>query len=187
MTLFALVRSLKRQDSSQVAAFAAVATAAAGLIGWWVSQPLASSWGSGFATVKPVTALCLIALGLTLVHPGKNSRLAFAIGVVVAGIAALDFLDRFAIDSGINHLNRLLVPRVAVPKTEARFPMINGVPVALALAGASLALSRFERYHFAATALGGLAGLMQAFALFAYLTGIHTFYNSVETPSITAS
>jgi PAS domain S-box-containing protein len=182
MTLFALVRSLKRQGLSQVAAFAAVAIAAAALIGWWASQPLGLSWGSGFATVKPVTALCLIALGLTLVHPGKNSRLAFAVGLAVAAIAGLDLLDRFAIDSGINHLNRLLVPRVAVPKTEAPFLMINGVPVALALAGASLALSRFERYHFAATALGGLAGLMQVFALSAYLSGVHTFYNSVETP-----
>jgi two-component sensor histidine kinase len=65
---------------------------------------------------------------------------------------------------------------------ETSSPMINGVPVALALVGASLALSRFDRYHFAATALGGLAGLMQVFALFAYLSGIYTFYGSVETP-----
>jgi PAS domain S-box-containing protein len=182
MTLFALVGSLKRQDSSRIAAVVAVAIAAAAFIGWWVSQPISPSWDSGFATVKPVTALCLIALGFALVHPRKNSRLAFAVGLAVAAIAALDLLDRFAIDSGINHLNRLLVPRVAVRGTEAPFPMINGVPVALALTGASLALSRFERYHLAATALGGLAGLMQMFALFAYLSGVHTFYKSVETP-----
>jgi PAS domain S-box-containing protein len=182
MTLFALVGGLKRQHTSQVAGFAAVAIAGAGLIGWWVSLPLSSSWGSGFATVKPVTASCLMALGLALVHPGKNARLAFAVGLVVAAIAALDLLDRFAIDTGINHLNRLLVPRAAVPGPAGSFPMINGVPVALALAGASLALSRFERYQFAATALAGLAGLMQVFALFAYLSGVHTFYRSVETP-----
>src|SRR5258708_8229851 len=60
--------------------------------------------------------------------------------------------------------------------------MTNGVPVALALAGASLALSRFERYHFAAIALAGLAGVMQVFALLAYLSGVHTFYGSVWTP-----
>jgi hypothetical protein len=98
--------------------------------------------------------------------------LAFAVGVAVAVavVAVLDLLDRFAIDSGINYLNRLLVPRVAVLGTQAPFPMINEVPVALALAGASLALSRFERCHFAATALVGLAGLMQVFNLFAYLS-----------------
>ncbi len=108
MTLFALVRSLKRQHAGQAAGFAAVAIATAAFIGWWVSLPLLSSWGSGFATVKPVVALCLVALGLALMHPGKNSRLAFAVGLAVAAIAALDLLDRFGIDLGINRLNRLL-------------------------------------------------------------------------------
>ncbi len=183
MTLFALVRSLKRQHASQAAGFAAVAIAAAAFIGWWVSLPFLSSWGSGFATVKPTTALCLAALGLALVHPGKNSRLAFAVGLAVAAIAALDLLDRFGIDTGINRLNRLLVPRAAVPGPETLFRMINGVPVTLAIAGGSLALSRFERYHFAATALGALAGLIQVFQPLAYLSGVHTFYGTLGTPT----
>src|SRR6266436_5756765 len=150
MTLFALVRSPKRQHAGQAAGFAAVAIATAAFIGWWISLPLLSSWGSGFATVKPVVAFCLVALGLALMHPGKNSRLAFAVGLAVAAIGALDLLDRFGIDLGINRLNRLLVPRAAVPGPETSFRMINGVPLALVLAGGSLALSRFERYHFAA-------------------------------------
>src|SRR5712672_3102129 len=182
MTLFARVRSLKRQHASQVAGFAAVAIAAASLISWWVAPPMLSSWGSGFATMRPMTALCLTALGLALVYPSKNSRFGLVVGLAVAAIAVLDLLDRFGIDSGINRLNSLLVPRARAPGPETSFPMINGVPVALALAGASLALSRFERYHFAATTLGGLAGLMQVFNLFAYLSGVHTFYGSVETP-----
>src|SRR5258706_15233609 len=163
MTLFALVRSLKRQHAGQAAGFAAVTIAAAAFIGWWVSLPLLSSWGSGFATVKPMVALCLMALGLALMHPGENSRLAFAVGVAVAAIATLDLLDRFGIDTGINRLNRLLVPRAAVPGPETSFRMINGVPVTLAIAGGSLALSRFERDHFAATPLGALAALIQVF------------------------
>ena len=184
MTLFARVRSLKRQHASQVAGFAAVAIAAAALIGWWVAPPMMSSWGwgSGFATMRPMTALCLTALGVALVCPGKNSRFGLVVGLAVAAIALLDLLDRFGVESGINRLNSLLVPRAAVPGPETSFPMINGVPVALALAGASLALGRFERYHFAATALCGLAGLMQVFNLFAYVSGVHTFYGSVETP-----
>jgi hypothetical protein len=52
MTLFALVRNLKRQHAGQAAGFAAVTIAAAAFIVWWVSLPLLSSWGSGFATVK---------------------------------------------------------------------------------------------------------------------------------------
>src|SRR5258708_29787072 len=61
--------------------------------------------------------------------------------------------------------------------------MTNGVPVALALAGGSLALSRLERYQFVAIALAGLAGVMQVFALLAHLSGVDTFYGSVLTPN----
>src|SRR5262245_40669968 len=71
MAPFALVRSLKRQHAGQAVGFAAVIIAAAALIGWWGGLPMLSSWGSGFATTKPVAALCLTALGLALVHPGK--------------------------------------------------------------------------------------------------------------------
>jgi PAS domain S-box-containing protein len=175
--------NLKRQRASQAAGFAALAIATMAYIGRWVSLPLLSSWGSGFATVKPTTALCLIALGLALVHPGKSSRLAFAISLAVVAIAALDLIDRFGIDSGINSLNRLLVPLAAVPGPETSFRTMNGVPLAVAFAGGSLALSRFEGHHFAATALGGLAGVMQVFALLTYLGGIHILYGSVGQPT----
>jgi hypothetical protein len=168
MAPFALVRSLKRQHASQVAGFVAVAIAAAALIGEWAGLPLLSSWGSGLATTKPVAALCLTALGLALVHPGKNSRFAFAVGLAVAGIGVLDL---FSVDFG---MNRWLVPRAAVPRPGvASFEMINGMPLAIALAGGSLALSRFEGHPFTATVLGGLAGIMAIFAVLTYLTGIH--------------
>jgi PAS domain S-box-containing protein len=182
MTLFALARSLKRQHASQAAGFAAVTIAAAAFISWWVSVPLQSSSGSGFATVKPTTALCLAALGLAVVYPGKNSRLAFAVGMAVAAIATLDLLDLFGIDFGINRLNRLLVPQAAVPGPETSFLTINGVPVALELAGGSLALGFFERHRFAATALSGIAGVMAIFALFTYLKGVHSL-SIPQTPT----
>jgi PAS domain S-box-containing protein len=184
VTLFIdLARRLNRQHASEFAGFAAAMIGAAAFIGWWVSLPLLSNWGSGFATVKPMVALSLVALGLALGHPGKNSRLEFAAGLAVAAIAALDLLDQFGIDLGINHLNRLLVPQASVLGSETSFRMINGVPLALALAGGSLALSCFERYHFAATALAILAGVTQVFALLAYLSGGRTFYSSVWMPT----
>jgi hypothetical protein len=62
MAPFALVRSLKRQHASQAAGFAAVTIAAAVFIDWWGGLPMLSNWGSGFATMKPVTALCLTSL-----------------------------------------------------------------------------------------------------------------------------
>src|SRR5260370_17992125 len=125
MTLFALVHSPKRQHAGQAAGFAAVTIAAAAFIGWWVSLPLLSSWGSGFATVKPMVALFLMALGLALMHPGENSRLAFAVGVAVAALATPPLLVPFGIDTGINPLNPLLVPRAAGPGPWTSFLFIN--------------------------------------------------------------
>jgi PAS domain S-box-containing protein len=177
----ALAGSLNRQHLSQVAGFAAVTIAAAAFISWWVSLPLLSSWGSAFATVKPTAALCLAALGFAVMYPGTASGFAFAVGLAVAAIAAVDLLDLFGIDFGINRLNGLLVPRAALPEPEMSFRLINGVPVALELAGASLALGCFERHRFAATALSGIAGAMAIFALVNYLSGVHTL--SVETPT----
>ena len=182
MTLFAaLAGSVKRRHLSQVAGFAAVTIAAAAFISWWMSLPLLSSWGSVFVIVKPTAALCLAALGLAVMYPGTASGFAFAVGLGVAAIAALDLLDLFGIDFGINRLNSLIVPRAAVPEPETSFRLINGVPVALELAGASLALGCFERHRFAATALSGIAGVMAIFALFNYLNGVHTL--SIETPT----
>jgi PAS domain S-box-containing protein len=179
MTLFALVRSLNRQHASQAAGFAAVTIAVAVLIGWWGGLPRLSSWGLSFATTKPEAALCLTALGLALVHPGKNSRFALAVGLAVAAIAMLDL---FGVDFGINHR---LVPRAAVPGPgAASFEMINGMPLAIALAAGSLALSRFEGHHFTATVLAGLAGGMAVFALLTYLTGIHTLYSAATPPAL---
>ena len=179
MTLFALVPSLNRQHASQAAGFAAVTIAAAVLIGWWGGLPRLSSWGSSFATTKPVAALCLAALGLALVHPDKNSRFALAVGLVVAVIAVLDLFD---VDFGINHW---LVPRAAMPtQGAASFEMINGMPLAIALAGGSLALSRFEGHHFTATVLGGLAGGIAVFAVLNYLTGMHALHSSFRPPAL---
>jgi hypothetical protein len=169
----------KRKRGSQVAGFAAVAIATAALIGEWAPLPLLSSWGPGFAAVKPVTALSLMGLGLALVHPGKNSRVALAIGLAVAAVAVLDL---FGVDFGIN---RWLARRSAMPGPEAApFQMKNVIQLALALAGGSLALSRFEGHHFTATVLGGLAGIMALFAVLTYLTGIHALYSLVSWPAL---
>src|SRR5499427_7074163 len=125
MAPFALVRSLERQYASQAAGFVALTIAAAVLIGWWGGLPMLSSWGSGFATVKPVTALCLSVLGLALMHPGKNSRFAFAVGLAVAAVAALDLgQDLFGFDFGVD---RWLAPRTALQSAGAPlFRTING-------------------------------------------------------------
>jgi hypothetical protein len=156
--------NLRRQYASQVPGLAALTIAAIALIGPWAGLPLLSSWGSGFEPVKR-----LAALGLALVYPGKNSRFAFAVGIAVIGV-----------DFGVN---RSLVPQ-ALGATS--FQAINGMPLAITVAGGSLALCRFEGHHFAATAMGGLTGVMALFALLTYSTGIDPLYASIKPPALPA-
>src|SRR5215470_13894716 len=151
MPFFGKAGRPRRQLTSQVAGFVATIIAGGALIGWWAGLPLLASWGSGFATVKPVAALCLTALGLALVHPGKDSRFAFAVGFAVAAVAALDLgQDLLGFDLGIN---RWLAPRTAVPGPGSASISITNA-TALALAGGSLGFSRFAAHRLAATVLG---------------------------------
>jgi PAS domain S-box-containing protein len=175
--------SLKRQHLSQVAGFAAAAVAATVFTGWWVSLPLLSSWGWGLPAMRPLGALCLAALGIALVHPRKDSRLTFAVGLAAAILAALGLaLALFNVDLGI--INRWLVPRAAAPGLgTATFRAASAGTVALGLLGGSLALSRFERHRVAATMLGGVAGAISVFALLGYLTRIDTPYGSASVDS----
>ncbi len=180
MTLFAdQAGSLKRQYASQAAGFAAVTIAVAALIGLWLGLPELSGWGPGFPIEKPLGALGLTALGLALMHPGKDSRVAFAVGLAVAASAALGLvLVLFNVELGIN---RWLVPAAAVPP--GSFRVASAALATFVLAGGSLALSYFGRHRLTATLLAGLAGAIAGFALLGYLTGIDTLYGSVSLNS----
>jgi len=175
--------SLMRQPASQAFGFAAATIAATALIGWWAGLPLLWSWGAGFPPMRPLGALCLAALGVALIRPGRDSRVAFAVGLVVAALAALGLaLVLFNVDLGI--INRWLVPRAALPGLgTATFRAASAGTVALGLAGGSLALSHFRRYRIAATLLGGVAGAISVFALLGYLTGVDTLRGSVSVNS----
>jgi len=175
---------LTRQRASQAAGFAAVIVAAAVLIGGWAGLPLLSSWGAGFPPMRPSAALCVAALGLGLVHPGKDSRFAFAVGLAVVVVAALGLgLILFNVDPGIDPW---LASGTAVEGPgPASFRVAKVVALALGLAGGSLALSRFERHRLAATMLASIAGAIAAFALLGYVTGIDTLYGSVSVYSPT--
>jgi hypothetical protein len=175
--------NLNRRRVGQVAGFAVVTIGTMALLSWWASPSLLSGSDSSFATVKPTTASCFVALGLVLVHPTLNSRWGCAVGLAVAAIALLDLLNLLGFDSGINRLNRLLVLWGGVPGSETSFRMINGTPVALTLAGGSLALSCFEKHRFAATTLSGIAGVMVTFALLSHLSGSSALFGAVQMPT----
>jgi PAS domain S-box-containing protein len=135
--------------------------------------------------MKPTTALCLAALGFGLMYPGKNSRLAFTAGLTVLIVAVLD-LSQILLNIELG-IDRWVVPQdVVLEPGTGSFRVINGMPLAIALAGGALAVSRFEGHHFTAATLAGLAGVMAVFALLTYPTGIHTLYGpaSVRPPAL---
>jgi PAS domain S-box-containing protein len=159
--------SLKRKRASQAAGFVATTTAAAAFAGWWGGLPQLLSWGPGFPAIRPAAILCLAALGLALIHPGKERRFAAAVGIVVALLSAF-FMGLLLFNIGLP-IHLLARPYVAT--------------VAFGLAGGSLALSGCERCRPVATVLAGLAGAITAFALLGYLTGIDTLYVSASLVS----
>jgi PAS domain S-box-containing protein len=179
----ALPGRLNKQRASQVAGFVAATIAAAVLVGWWAGLPLLSTWGPDLPATRPLAALCLAALGVALGHPGKDARLAFAVGLALAILTVLGLaLVLFDVDLGI--INRWLVPRAGVPRLgTATFRAASAATVGVGITGASLALSRFERRRLAATMLSGVVGAVSVFAVLGYLAGVDTLYGSVSVNS----
>jgi hypothetical protein len=106
-------------------------------------------------------------------------RFAFAVGLAVAAVAALDLcLDLFGIELGIDRLQSSTT--AVVGPESALFTMPHATSLGLAFASGSLVLSCFERHRRAATVLGGRAGATAVFALLGYLIGIDTLYGSAS-------
>ncbi len=126
--------------------------------------------------------MCVAALGLALVHPGKNSRFAFAVGLAVVAVAAVGLgLILLNVDPGIDPW--LAAGTAVEGPGPVSFRVAKVVALALGLAGGALALSRFERHRLAATILGGIAGAIAVFALLGYVAGIDTLYGSASVSS----
>jgi hypothetical protein len=184
VTLFVdLPGSLNRQRASQALGIAAMAIAAAALIGWWAGLPLLTHWGSEYSVVRPVAALFLVAFGLALVHPGKDSRFAFAVGLAGIACAAVALvLLLFNIELGID---RWLAPRAPLVGS---FRVTSAGMLAFGLSAGALALGCLER-HRPATVLASIVGGITAFALLGYLSGVDTLYGSasINSPSLPAA
>jgi PAS domain S-box-containing protein len=168
-----------------VAGFAAAMIGATALIGWWAGLPPLYSWGSAFPPMRPSAALYLGALGLALVHPGKDSRFAFAAGLVVVAVATLG-LGLMLLDLE-PPIDWWLASRAAAEGSGAiSLRMAKVAVLALGLAGGSLALGCFERHRLAATMLASIVGAFAVFALLGYLSGIDTLYGSaaVNSPAL---
>jgi PAS domain S-box-containing protein len=184
VTLFVGHAGGLKKRASQAAGFAAVMIGTAAFIGLWTKLPLLSSWGSGFPTMKPLGASCLAILGLALMHPGKDSRFAFVVGLASATLAAfgLGAVLLFKVEFGV--IDRWLAPWADAPGLGMlSFQVASAATVAFGLAGSSLALSCFERHRLAATIVCGTSGAIAVFALLGYLTGVDALYGSVSVNS----
>src|SRR5258708_12888925 len=124
--------------------------------------------------MRPLGALVLAALGLALMHSGKNSRVTFAVGLAVAALALLSLaLARLNVDL-VLAIDRRLAPSAALPVLGPALLRVGAAAaLAFGLAGGSLALSRFERHRFAATLLASAAAAIALFALLASLAPLH--------------
>jgi PAS domain S-box-containing protein len=176
--------SLNRQHASQAVGFAVVAIAVAALIGWLTRLPLLTHWGSGYFAIGPFAILFLVAFGLALVHPGRDSRFAFAVGL--AGITCATVilvLLLFNVELGGDRW-----PATRTPLAGS-FRVTSTAMLAFGLAAGALALSRFEQHRFAATVLASIVGGVTAFALLGHLSGVDTLYGSasVNSPSLPAA
>jgi PAS domain S-box-containing protein len=179
-----LVGGLNRRHACQVVGLAAVIINVAVLIGGWAGLPLLSSWGTGFHPMRPTAALLVAALGLALVHPGKDSRFAFWVGLAVVANAVLGVgFILFNIDPGIDPW--LAAGSAVEGAGPASFSVAKVVALALGLAGGSLALSRFEQHRLATTMLASITGAISVFAILGYVAGIDTLYGSVSVRSPT--
>jgi PAS domain S-box-containing protein len=183
VTLVGQTGSLNRQSASQIVGFATVIIAAVALIGLWTGLPMLSSWVIGSPHMRPAGALAVAVFGFALTHPGKDSRLAFGVGLVIATVAALALaLVLSGVDLAV--IDRWLTPWADVSGPGMlSFQVTSAGYVAIGLAGGSLALSCFERHRLASTALAALVGAIAMFALLGYLTGIDALYGTVSVNS----
>lgn len=97
-----------------ILALAAVLITLLALIGWWVGHPVLASWLPGFATTKPSTARCILALAIAvLLHLRSNrwaARLAYAallVAFVLSFGSALEYLTghNLGIDQFLLHVS----------------------------------------------------------------------------------
>jgi PAS domain S-box-containing protein len=176
VTFAGLAGIFDRRHASQAAGLAAVAVAAAALIGRWADLPLLSGWGTGLPVMTPFAAVCLAALGLALMRP-RDPGLAFVAGLAITAVAAVDLA--LAIAGG----GRGIDPDIAATGLSL---MSAAMAVGLMLAGGALVLSGFERHDLVATALAAIAGAIAAFVLFGYMTGINRLYvlTSIGSPTL---
>ncbi len=167
-----------------------LAIASAALVGWWANLPWLTSWGAGWPAMKPVTAVCLLGLGLILARATLGSPMARQVAYGLLACTGLSLLQDIAgLDLGIE---RWLVPRGAAPGPGAEsLRMAPATGIALSCAAAAIAMPDSPTWRrlqiTAVTVIAAIGGM----SLFDYVAGLQTshrpfLFRSLSFPATVA-
>ena len=169
---------------SLVASGLVIAIPAVVLLGWTFGVPSMRRFVSGFVSMNPVTACCLIAAGISLCllrdsHPGKARKL---LGQILAAlVAAVGAAKLITVASGsASPLDQWLFAAQLTDPTEPRSRIAFRAAISLVLAGSALLLLNFEtrRGRRPAEFLATIIAIIAALALFAYCYGLFVYYKT---------
>ena len=141
------------------------------LIGWWLGPAWLTRWGPDFATMKPVTAVCFVLLGIAVSRSGLG--VARGVAWLVATLTGLSLLeDVFGRELGIESW---LAPRnTSLGDAAGTWRMAPATAIALLLCSVALAIERQRPRTVVPLAAG--AALIAAFSLLGYLAGADALY-----------
>ena len=167
-----------------------MAIAVSALVGWWLAVPWLTSWHPEWPTLKPVTALCLLALGLVTARDEVDSAVGQRVASVVAGFLAVSALQSFfKLNFGID---AWFAPTGVYPGPGTfSLGMAPGTAVALASVSLVIALNCRARWAGLDVILLAIAIGLGVLSAFDYLAGHNVedrarFNRSMSLPTTVA-
>ena len=170
---------------SLVASGVTIATSAIVLAGWTLELTSLRRFVTGFVSMNPVTACCLIAAGLSLMllreGDGKHRKLWGQL--LAAAVASVGAIKLLALATGTRlPIDQWLFTAQLQDPTEPPSRMALRAAISLVLAGIALLLLDFEtkRGRRPAEYLATITAIIAALALFAYCYGLFVYYKTPE-------
>ncbi len=167
----ATFKSQARPEIAKSAGFAVALIAAAALVGWYANVPWLTSWSAGLPTMKPITALCLLALGFCVANAEFGSVTSRAVAFAVMVVAAVTLLQDFA---GVNfRFESWPAPRGLEPTgSEIDWRMAPATATGLMCTALAVGLPGENRNRTLDIVLILAIAVIASFSLFNYIAGV---------------